>query len=274
MIVDCVHYTKSNFNCFLGFPQEEIQEKHLRVVYLKIQAFWKRIARKLDLPEFEIVSCERSHSLDEERCYAMLQKWKTRQRGKGKVWDLASAIYKAELEGVVEEVYGKSVLKTLQSGTLFPAISSGMLGVWIAMRYIVFILDDSIDEAIYQQALASGSVPVNRYRVMVVGQDGAGKSCLIDSFLNRPFKARNPSTDGIAIHVAVTAAEGKAGELTWTEATRDQAKYLNKLRAAGYMIQTTKKHQVIIPYSYTITFDFVFFCFSEMRPACCKRHDC
>ena len=97
-----------------GFLQEEIQEKHLRAVYLKIQAFWKRVARELGLPEHEIGSCQRSHTLDEERCHAMLQKWKTRQRGKGKVWDLASAIYKAELGGVVEEVYGKSALKALQ----------------------------------------------------------------------------------------------------------------------------------------------------------------
>ena len=123
----------------------------------------------------------------------------------------------------------------------------------------MFLLDnDSFDEAIYQQALASGVVPINRYRVMVVGQDGAGKSCLIDSFLGRLFKPQNSSTDGIAIHVAVTAAEGKAGELTWTEATSDQAKYLNKLRAAGYMIQTTKNHQVIILYPYAITFDLIF----------------
>ena len=98
-----------------GFLQEEIQEKHLRAVYLKIQAIWKRVARKLGLPKYEIDLCECSHSLDEERCYAMLHKWKTRQKGKGKVWDLASAIYKAELEGVVEEVYGESVLKALQS---------------------------------------------------------------------------------------------------------------------------------------------------------------
>ena len=109
----CTQY-KNNFSCFPGLLQEEIQEKHLRAVYLKIQAFWKRVARELGLPEYEIGSCERSNSFDEERCYDMLQRWKTRQRGKGKAWDLASAIYKAQLEGVVEEVYGKSVLKALQ----------------------------------------------------------------------------------------------------------------------------------------------------------------
>ena len=96
----------------------------------------------------------------------------------------------------------------------------------------------------YKQALASGSVPINRYRVMVVGQDGAGKSCLIDSFLNRPFKAKNPSTNGVAIHMAVTAAEGKEGQNTWTE-ENDKAQHLKDLLAAGYVIK--KKDQVVIP---------------------------
>ena len=116
-------------------------------------------------------------------------------------------------------------------------------------------IKDSIDDDIYQQALDFGSVPINRYRVMVVGQDGAGKSCLIESFLGRPFKAQNPSTDGIAIHVAVTAAEGKAGQHTWNEEKRDKAQHLNKFFAAGYVI--TKKHKVIILYSYAITFDLI-----------------
>ena len=109
----------------------------------------------------------------------------------------------------------------------------------------MFLVDDdyrSVDESIYKEACASGSVPINRYRVMVVGQDGAGKSCLIDSFLDRQFKPQNPSTDGIAIHVAVTAAEGKAGQNTWHKEEYDKA-HLDKYLAAGYVI-TNKQRQV------------------------------
>ena len=101
---------------------------------------------------------------------------------------------------------------------------------------------EAVDENIYKQALASGSVPINRYRVMVVGQDGAGKSCLIDSFLDRQFKPQNPSTDGAAIHVAVTAAEGKAGQHTWHKEEYEKA-HLDKYLAAGYVI--TKQRQVL-----------------------------
>ena len=95
--------------------------------------------------------------------------------------------------------------------------------------------EQAVDENIYKQALASGSVPINRYRVMVVGQDGAGKSCLIDSFLDRKFKPQNQSTDGIAIHVAVTAAEGKAGQDTWHE--EEHKKHLDKYLALGYSLK-------------------------------------
>ena len=92
---------------------------------------------------------------------------------------------------------------------------------------------------------------------MVVGQDGAGKSCLIDSFLDRKFKPQNKSTDGIAIHVAVTAAEGKAvtaaegkaGQPTWHEEEYKRA-HLDKYLAAGYVI-TKKQRQVLIYYILT-----------------------
>ncbi|XP_065835918.1 uncharacterized protein [Oscarella lobularis] len=97
-------------------------------------------------------------------------------------------------------------------------------------------------KSILKEALASGSVPINRYRVMVVGQDGAGKSCLIDSFLDRPFKPQNPSTDSIAIHMAVTAAEGKTGQHPWRQEEYEKAQHLNKYLAAGYVI-TERQHQ-------------------------------
>eukprot|EP00118_Oscarella_pearsei_P021112 m.234795 g.234795 ORF g.234795 m.234795 type:complete len:554 (+) comp40118_c0_seq8:71-1732(+) len=95
-------------------------------------------------------------------------------------------------------------------------------------------LFDNKDEKTYLQALESGTVPVNRYRLIVVGQDGAGKSCLIDSLLDRPFKPTNPSTDGIAIDVAVTAAEGTGTGSSWTAG--DDRQYLDKYMAAGYVI--------------------------------------
>ena len=63
-------------------------------------------------------------------------------------------------------------------------------------------------EAIYAEAVIAGSVIVNRCRVLVVGKDGSGKSCLVDSFLARPFQADRPSTIGAAVSLVVTSTQG------------------------------------------------------------------
>ncbi|XP_065831628.1 uncharacterized protein [Oscarella lobularis] len=63
-------------------------------------------------------------------------------------------------------------------------------------------------QEIYDDALKRGSVTVNRSRVIVTGQDGAGKSCLVDSLLNRPFERDKASTEGAAIAMTHTATSG------------------------------------------------------------------
>ncbi|XP_065844053.1 uncharacterized protein [Oscarella lobularis] len=59
-------------------------------------------------------------------------------------------------------------------------------------------------EAIFEAALQRGAVKVNRCHVIVVGQDGTGKSCLVNSLLNEKFEENKASTDGAA---HVTALE-------------------------------------------------------------------
>ena len=63
-------------------------------------------------------------------------------------------------------------------------------------------------QEIYDDALKRGSVTVNRSRVIVTGQDGAGKSCLVDSLLNRPFERDKASTEGAAVAMSHTATSG------------------------------------------------------------------
>ncbi|XP_065846207.1 uncharacterized protein [Oscarella lobularis] len=63
-------------------------------------------------------------------------------------------------------------------------------------------------QKIYDEALKRGSVTVNRSRVIVAGQDGAGKSCLVDSLLNRPFEKDKASTEGAAVAMIHTATSG------------------------------------------------------------------
>ena len=51
----------------------------------------------------------------------------------------------------------------------------------------------------YQNALRTGKVKVYRARIILVGQDRAGKTSLKKSFLGLPFDPEEDSTDGIEV---------------------------------------------------------------------------
>ena len=94
------------------------------------------------------------------------------------------------------------------------------------LRHCLRIEDSSSNfQKIYDKALQRGFVSINRSRVIVVGQDGAGKSCLVDSLLNRPFEREKASTEGAAVTMSHTAASG------W-KATENK-EYLDPLIAEG-----------------------------------------
>ena len=52
---------------------------------------------------------------------------------------------------------------------------------------------------LYQKALRGGSVNVYRGRILLIGQDRAGKTSLKKSLLGLPFDPKEQSTDGIAV---------------------------------------------------------------------------
>ena len=51
----------------------------------------------------------------------------------------------------------------------------------------------------YQSALKDGAVNVNRGRVLLIGQDRAGKTSLKKSLIGLPFNRKEKSTDGIEV---------------------------------------------------------------------------
>lgn len=51
----------------------------------------------------------------------------------------------------------------------------------------------------YENALKTGTVKVYRARIMLIGQDRAGKTSLKKSFLGLPFDPKEESTTGIEI---------------------------------------------------------------------------
>ena len=70
------------------------------------------------------------------------------------------------------------------------------------MYYIVPAEIESRGEKVqraYIKALSYGFVKVYRGRILVVGQQGAGKTCLKKNLLGLPFDANEKSTDGIQV---------------------------------------------------------------------------
>ena len=54
----------------------------------------------------------------------------------------------------------------------------------------------------YENALKTGKVKVYRARIMVIGQDRAGKTSLKNSLLGLPFDPEQQSTDGIELDLS------------------------------------------------------------------------
>ena len=62
----------------------------------------------------------------------------------------------------------------------------------------------------YQSALKGGSVNVSRARILLIGQDRAGKTSLKKSLIGLPFNPREKSTEGIEVDPSIFQAdEGK-----------------------------------------------------------------
>jgi len=63
------------------------------------------------------------------------------------------------------------------------------------------------EKLFYQKALKEGSVNVYRGRVLLVGQDRAGKTSLKKSLLGLPFNPKEQSTEGIEVDPSVCEIE-------------------------------------------------------------------
>ncbi|XP_071948802.1 uncharacterized protein [Antedon mediterranea] len=72
----------------------------------------------------------------------------------------------------------------------------------------------------YKEALKGGSVAVNLGMLKVIGQEGVGKTCLINACLGKIFEEEHKVTDGIAVIRTVST--------TWTEAKADSGNPLKQ----------------------------------------------
>ncbi|XP_033125538.1 protein TsetseEP-like [Anneissia japonica] len=55
---------------------------------------------------------------------------------------------------------------------------------------------------VFNEELEDGKITVNHARLMVTGKEGVGKTCLVNTLLEKPFNEAEPSTDGIVLTTA------------------------------------------------------------------------
>ena len=71
----------------------------------------------------------------------------------------------------------------------------------------IFTLEQVKAQLAYDKALRDGSVNVYRGRILLIGQDRAGKTSLKKSLLGLPFDPKEQSTDGIEVEASTCEIE-------------------------------------------------------------------
>ena len=80
----------------------------------------------------------------------------------------------------------------------------------------------SEDRALYDQACKKGKVKIKHVLMDVMSEEDAGKSCLGDSIMGKPYEANKASTEGVKLKTMVRRATGSGTE--WNEIDEKERK--------------------------------------------------
>ena len=94
--------------------------------------------------------------------------------------------------------------------------------------------------ALYKQACKKGKVRINHVLIDVMGEEEAGKSCLSDSIMDKPYVPNQSSTKGVKMNTIVRRAVGHNAE--WKE-VNDEERHavIDRLFAKGYVLRKNEK---------------------------------
>ena len=114
---------------------------------------------------------------------------------------------------------------------------------------LVSISLSSEGRRMYEEACKKGKVRVIRVLCDVIGEEDAGKSCLEDSMMDKPFIKNRPSTNGVKLRVMTHAIGDKAD---WRELKdeKERQKQISRLFAKEYVQRSqeseskTPNHQI------------------------------
>ena len=97
---------------------------------------------------------------------------------------------------------------------------------------------------LYEKALKEGSVNVYRGRILLVGQDRAGKTSLKKSLLGMPFNPTEPSTEGIEVDPSVCEIEVDHVK-NWNSTSESKASLAEFTKDISRMLAEKQYHWIV-----------------------------
>ncbi|XP_044169022.1 uncharacterized protein LOC114974232 [Acropora millepora] len=151
---------------------------------------WKMVGRVLNVPDAVIDQIEANKSEVSDKCYSILRRWQEMYPSDATYHRLARALQHPTVDRVDVAVkycgpqFGKDVAAATDAGSSVPAEIRGR---------------GPEAERAFQKAMKSGKLKVYRGRIMLLGQDRAGKTSLKKSLLGLPFDPEEESTVGVKV---------------------------------------------------------------------------
>ncbi|XP_033126941.1 uncharacterized protein LOC117124732 [Anneissia japonica] len=107
---------------------------------------------------------------------------------------------------------------------------------------------------VFNEELQEGSITVNHARLMVTGKEGVGKTCLVNTLLERTFNEEEPSTDGIVLTTAfqttdISSVWKEAEDMDECDRIKDifdnalESKVAEKLKQKGSQVEAAEPVQ-------------------------------
>ncbi|XP_033103969.1 uncharacterized protein LOC117106676 isoform X2 [Anneissia japonica] len=107
---------------------------------------------------------------------------------------------------------------------------------------------------VFNEELQEGRITVNHARLMVTGKEGVGKTCLVNTLLERTFNEEEPSTDGIVLTTAfqttdISSVWKEAEDMDECDRIKDifdnalESKVAEKLKQKGSQVEAAEPVQ-------------------------------
>ncbi|XP_033111246.1 uncharacterized protein LOC117112287 [Anneissia japonica] len=124
-----------------------------------------------------------------------------------KVNEPSQALPSERQKRIIDRMIGKASASTSNEDMTYIWDFAGQQLYYITHR-VSFEVPEAIlargSEAlkVFNEELQEGRITVNHARLMVTGKEGVGKTCLVNTLLERTFNEEEPSTDGIVLTTA------------------------------------------------------------------------